>query len=156
MRFLRHQRKSAGFTVLELVVVIGVITVIAAISLPFIGGDGPSNSELRGAARQLASAAKLARAEAISLRGETFLVVDLESRRFKIEHLGKEHQLPEKVYLEIFTAQDDLVDETTGSIRFFPDGGSNGGRITISAGEDSERKYEVDVDWLTGRVKVIE
>jgi general secretion pathway protein H len=38
-------------------------------------------------------------------------------------------------------------------VRFFPDGGSNGGRITLAAGD---RKYDVDVDWLTGRVAILE
>jgi general secretion pathway protein H len=55
--------------------------------------------------------------------------------------------------LKLFTAQKDLVDEKVGSIRFFPDGGSNGGRITVASGE---RKFEVDVDWLTGRVAILD
>ena len=41
----------------------------------------------------------------------------------------------------------------SGAIRFFPDGGSNGGRLTLAAGE---RKFNVDVDWLTGRVAILE
>ena len=45
------------------------------------------------------------------------------------------------------------MSERQGSIRFFPDGGSNGGRITVASGE---RKYEVDVDWLTGRVAILD
>ena len=43
-------------------------------------------------------------------------------------------------------------DDKVGSIRFYPDGGSNGGRITLGAGD---LKYEVDVDWLTGRVAIV-
>ena len=45
------------------------------------------------------------------------------------------------------------VDDKIGSIRFYPDGGSNGGRITVASGE---RKFEVDVDWLTGRVAILD
>jgi len=55
--------------------------------------------------------------------------------------------------LKLFTAQRDLIDGNTGSIRFYPDGGSNGGRITLGSGD---RKYEVDVDWLTGRVAILD
>ena len=55
--------------------------------------------------------------------------------------------------LKLFTAQKDLVDDKVGSIRFYPDGGSNGGRITLGSGD---RKYEVDVDWLTGRVAILD
>ena len=37
------------------------------------------------------------------------------------------------------------------TIRFYSDGSSTGGRITVASGE---RKYLVDVDWLTGRVSI--
>ena len=63
------------------------------------------------------------------------------------------HALPKQVELKLFTAQSDIADEKTGAIRFYPDGGANGGRMTIAAGE---RKYEVDVDWLTGRVAILD
>ena len=65
----------------------------------------------------------------------------------------RSHRLPEKIDLKLYTAQRDLLNEKVGTIRFFPDGGSNGGRITLVAGE---RKYDVDVDWLTGRVAILE
>ncbi len=55
--------------------------------------------------------------------------------------------------MKLFTAQSDIADEKTGAIRFYPDGGSNGGRVTLAAGE---RKFEVDVDWLTGRVAILD
>jgi general secretion pathway protein H len=55
--------------------------------------------------------------------------------------------------MKLFTAQSDIVDEHVGAIRFYPDGGSTGGRVTLSAGE---RKFDVDVDWLTGRVAILD
>ena len=73
--------------------------------------------------------------------------------RFKVDRDPKEHALPRDVDLKLYTAQKDLVDEKVGSIRFYPDGGSNGGRITVGSGE---RKYEIDVDWLTGRVAILD
>ena len=104
-------------------------------------------------ARQLASGLRLARSEAVAQRRETFLVIDLAGRRFKVDRDAREYPLPKNIELKLYTAQKDLVDEKTGSIRFYPDGGSNGGRITLGAGE---RKYEVDVDWLTGRVAILD
>ena len=53
----------------------------------------------------------------------------------------------------LFTARSEQLSEKGGAIRFFPDGSSTGGRITLSI--DSMR-YLVNVDWLTGRVKVME
>jgi general secretion pathway protein H len=147
---------TRGFSLLEMMVVLVLLAIIMGTALPILLGDGPSESELRSAARQLAAAARQVRSEAVAQRQETFLVIDLENRRFKIGNDSREHQLPEAVVLQLFTAQEDQINETVGSIRFFPDGGSNGGRITVGAGENSDRKYEVDVDWLTGRVAILE
>jgi general secretion pathway protein H len=137
---------------LELLIVLSIMALAAAIVVPMLG-SGVSNTELRGAARQLASGLRLARSEAVAQRRETFLVLDVAGRRFKVDRDPQEHALPRGVELKLFTAQKDLVDDKVGSIRFFPDGGSNGGRITVGAGE---RKYEVDVDWLTGRVAILD
>jgi general secretion pathway protein H len=81
------------------------------------------------------------------------LWLDLEGRRFKVGSDPREYALSPRVDLALFTAQHDIVNEKIGAIRFYPDGGSNGGRITVAAGE---RKYEVDVDWLTGRVAILD
>jgi len=57
--------------------------------------------------------------------------------------------------LRLFTAQADQINEQTASFRFYPDGSSNGGRVTVAAGEAGNvREFAIDVDWLTGRVTV--
>jgi general secretion pathway protein H len=139
-------------SLLELMIVLMIIGVVSAVVIPMLSG-GASNVEMKSAARQLASGLRLARSEALSQRRETFLVLDLAGRRFKVDRDPQEYALPKNVELKLFTAQKDLVDDKVGSIRFYPDGGSNGGRITLGAGE---RKYEVDVDWLTGRVAILD
>jgi general secretion pathway protein H len=140
-----------GVTLIELLVVLAIMALVSAIAIPIF--TGTSNAEMRGAARQLASGLRLARSDAVSQRRETFLVIDLAGRRFKVDRHAQEYPLPRNVELKLYTAQKDLVDDKVGSIRFYPDGGSNGGRITLGSGE---RKYEVDVDWLTGRVAILD
>ena len=141
-----------GVTLLELLIVLAIMALIAGLALPLFG-NGVSTTELRSSARQLAAGLRTARTEALAQRRETFLVLDVAGKRFKVDQDPREHRLPAGVELKLFTAQNDLVDATTGAIRFFPDGGSNGGRITVAAGT---RKYEVDVDWLTGRVAILD
>jgi len=152
----RHQpkmaRRVAGVTLLELLIVLTLMAIVAGFVIPMFGGP-LSTSELRSTARQLAAGLRLARSEAVSQRRETFLVLDVAGKRFKVDRDPQEHKLPSRVELKLFTAQNDLVDESVGSIRFFPDGGSNGGRITVAAGE---RKFDVDIDWLTGRVAILD
>ncbi len=40
-----------------------------------------------------------------------------------------------------------------GGIRFYPDGSSTGGRVTLSL---EGLQMRVDVEWLTGRVRITE
>jgi general secretion pathway protein H len=145
-----RRRRVRGLTLIEILIVLAIIALVTAIALPMV--TGTSNAEMRSAARQLASGLRLARSEAVSQRRETFLVIDLAGRRFKVDRNAREYPLPKNMELKLFTAQKDLVDDKVGSIRFYPDGGSNGGRITLGSGD---RKYEVDVDWLTGRVAIL-
>ena len=142
--------ESRGVTLLELLIVLSIMAIVAAMVVPMLGG-GVSTGELKGAARQVAAGLRLARSEALATRQETGVLLDLERRTFQIERDRHEHALPRQIELKLFTAESDLVSDKVGAIRFFPDGGSNGGRVTLAAGE---RKYDVDVDWLTGRVAI--
>ena len=137
-----------GFTLLELLVVLAIVALMAALVPPLLSGMG-GTTELRGAARQLAAGMRSARNRAISSQQETRLILDLEQRFFSLE--GRRYSLPKSVGLKLFTAQSEVSDEEVGAIRFFPDGSSTGGRITVT-GKRSE--YLVDVDWLTGRVRI--
>ena len=139
-------------TLLEILIVLALMAMVTAFVLPMFGGP-VSTSELRASARSLAAGLRLARSEAVSRRRETFLTLDVEGKRFKVDDDPREHALPRRVELKLFTAQNDLVNDKVGAIRFYPDGGSNGGRITVASGA---RKFDVDVDWLTGRVAILD
>jgi general secretion pathway protein H len=128
------------------------MAVIAAMVTPMLSG-AVSGSELKSAAREVAAGLRYARNDAVATRQETRLVFDLEGRTFRIDRDARVHTLPKMVDLKLFTAQSDIADDKTGAIRFYPDGGASGGRVTIAAGE---RKYEVDVDWLTGRIAILD
>jgi len=146
------RRPARGVTLLELLIVLSLMAVIAAMVVPIFSG-GVSTAELKGAAREVAAGLRVARSEALATRRETRVVLDLEHRSFEIERDKRTHTLPREIELKLFTAQSDLVNDRVGAIRFFPDGGSNGGRVTLAVGE---RKFNVDVDWLTGRVAILD
>ena len=143
---------DAGVTLIELLVVLMLMAIIAAFVIPMLG-PGVSNAELRSAARKVAAGLRMARDDAVATRTDTRLMLDLEHRTFQIERDPRVHALPRELEMKLFTAQSDIVDEHVGAIRFYPDGGSTGGRVTLSAGE---RKFDVDVDWLTGRVAILD
>ena len=144
---------SVGVTLLELLVVLAIMAMAAAFVYPMFGGTGASTGELKSAARQVAAGLRTARSEALATRQETRLVLDLDQRTFRIDRDAYVHALPKMIEVKLFTAQSDLVNDRLGAIRFFADGGSNGGRVTLASGS---RKYDVDVDWLTGRVAILD
>jgi general secretion pathway protein H len=132
--------------------VVMVIMVLAyAMTAPMISA-GVSGAELKAAARQIAAGLRKARSEAVARKNEVTLTVDVERRQFELSGDKRIYRLPEKTEVSLFTAQSELKDAKTGAIRFYPDGSSTGGRVTLSRGE---RKYLVDVDWMTGRVKIL-
>ncbi len=140
---------AKGFTLLELLVVL-VLVVLAVTLIPPMLSRGVPGAELRAAARAVAGGLTEARSRAIARNTEVTLTVDVEARTFAIGG-GRPRSMPQALSLSLVTAQSEQLDEARGGIRFFPDGSSTGGRITLSRGE---RNYDVTVDWLTGRVSV--
>ena len=143
---------QAGFTLIELLVVTVIMVMAYSLAAPLIT-SGVTSTELKASARQLAAGLRKARSEAVSQRRETVLAVNLDARHFQISSDQRLYRLPKDVEVTLFTAQSELVNASTGSIRFFPDGGSTGGRITLAA---RNRKYDVDVNWLTGQVVILD
>ncbi len=151
-RRLAFSRNAQGFTLLEIIVVVTLIA-LAYTLIPNMFFSGVSGADLRANARLVAGGLKLTRDEAINKRKPASFSIDLANREFKIPQGSEPQKLHPEVELKLFTAQDDVVNETTGTIRFFPDGSSNGGRVTVGS---KGRAFLIDVDWLTGRVTIDE
>src|SRR5205814_2956183 len=149
-RELSGVRRERGFTLLEIVIVlaIGAAIYLVLLSGPF-GKSGAA--DLKAAARTLASGLRQAQTTAMATRRDAVLTIDVESKEFVTTVDPRPRKLPENLELKLYAAQSEVTSERRGSIRFYPDGSSTGGRITVASGE---RKYLVDVDWLTGRVSI--
>jgi len=83
----RYHGPAAGFTILELLVVVGVIAVMAAVSLPIIGRYF-RNYQIRNAAREVASEIQTARTKAIMKNvnwGVLFVTLSPTTYRIVIE-----------------------------------------------------------------------
>ena len=142
-------RKASGFTLIELVVVLAIGVAIYAVLLAVPLGGG--RADLKAAARTLASGLREAQTTAMATRRDATLTLDLEAREYLVAGEKEPRKLPDDVDLKLYTAQSEVLGERTGAIRFYPDGSSTGGRVTLASGK---REYRVDVDWLTGRVSI--
>jgi general secretion pathway protein H len=156
---VRHSRaggnrgsRQRAFTLLEVIVVLVLGALIYAVLLSAPLGKA-SAADLKAAARTLASGLRQAQTTAMATRRDAFLTIDVETREFVTTAETNPRKLPDGIDLKLYTAQSEVASDRRGSIRFYPDGSSTGGRITVAAGE---RKYLVDVDWLTGRVSINE
>ena len=143
---------SRGFTLIELLVVMAILALMLVLVPPMFSG-GLSTATLRGAARDVAAGLRRARSEAITLNQGIGFRLDLEARSFTIGDDKTALSLPSDVDLVLFTATSETIGDQAGAIQFFADGSSTGGGITLI---DEDRKYEVMVDWLTGRVTILD
>ena len=62
-------------------------------------------------------------------------------------------ELPESMELKLLTARSEASSDKVGRIRFFADGGSTGGRVTLISGAGG-REWKVNVSWLTGEIEL--
>ncbi len=125
---------------------------ILAVTPPLFSRAMPG-TQLKGAARQIASALKYVRGHAVVTQREALFRLDVKGRWFSVSGRNKQTSLPEGLEYRLFTARTERISDSAGAVRFYPDGSSSGGRVTLAHGE---RKYHVDVDWLTGQVKILE
>ena len=147
-----HARAQRGFTLLELMLVLVIAAASYVLVIRFTG-SGVSGAELKSAARTVAAGLRAARSDAIATQDSASLMLDLERRVIQVSGTHRPYALPDRVDLKLYTAQSEIVDEKQGAIRFYPDGSSTGGRVTVAS---KERQFLVDVDWLTGRVTIKE
>jgi len=133
-----------------------VVLVIAALLLsviPPLFSAAIPGVQLKGAAREIAAALRYARGQAVAHQQPAVVTLDVEARQYRVTGRERTFSLPKNLELELFAARSEQTAGSAGGIRFYPDGSSTGGRVTLSAGE---RSYKVDVDWLTGRVKILD
>ena len=146
------RRSDQGFTLLELMIVLAIMVMAYTIAVPVISRLMPA-TELKGAARQITAGLRKARSQAITHKMQTTLTLDVEQRQFNVSGDKRDYELPDTLDIVLLTAQSELLQAKVGAIRFYPDGSSTGGHITLSSGA---LKFDVSVDWLTGQVTILD
>ena len=140
-----------GFTLIEIIAVIALLA-LAASTVVFFISRSLSTSQIQAAGRDLVAALRYTRGQAIVKRKEQALELDVEKRAYRAPNRA-ETQLPKDMDMKLLTAAQEQVGTTTGRVRFFPDGSSTGGRISLISGE---REWQVEIAWLTGEVRLRE
>lgn len=142
---------ARGFTMIEMIVVVVMIGIIASV-VAFSFTQSLSGARIQAASRDLVAALRYTRGQAIVKGEQKVLTLDLEHNTYQAPGKSSK-ELPKDMKLRLTTAQQELVSDTSGGIRFFPDGSSTGGNIAVVLGE---REWRINVGWLTGEVTLDE
>jgi len=143
-------RFNKGFTLIELMVVLFIV-VIGFTAIGMRLSSGSDSTEHKGVARDVVSALRYARGQALMTHQETTVTFDLAENSYKVSERDTVYPIPQTIDVSLVTGQKELSGEGQGSVRFFPDGSSSGGRVTL---ERSGRALKIDINWLTGLIEL--
>ena len=140
-----------GFTLLEMVGVLAVIAMLAAVLLPLIPHQ-TSRSRLQAYALETATLLKADRNAAIRRQADVVTLVDAATRSIRSGTSGETISIPEDVQFDALLPQTCRQHAALSTISFFANGTSCGGTIALTR---LDAGYEVRVNWLTGRIEIV-
>lgn len=139
---MRYPSK-AGFTLLELIIVMLLAALAASVAAVAVGRSH-DRTVLRQEAAKVRNLLGHARERSLMERAPFALVINGETGAYRLERAGSPVGRPfrpgEGVRLE------------GGPIGFFPKGNSTGGRLTLKGRQN--RGYYIEVDEVTGKARV--
>jgi general secretion pathway protein H len=140
-----------GFTLLEMVCVLAIIALLAAVLLPFVPHE-TSRSRLQAYALQAAALLKADRDAAITRRTSVATLVDADARAIRSGASRAAIAIPADVRFDALLPQTCRRRAALSTISFFSNGTSCGGTIALTRFDTG---FEIRVNWLTGRIEVV-
>lgn len=136
-----------GFSLLEMLLVLAIAGLIAAVVIPSLPGAIES-ARLRGSAEEVRATFTLARTLAVSEARSRAVAFDLERGEYGIDGDARKGLVPEGIRLSAVRLGDAAAESGVVRVRFYPDGSADEAEVAIaSAGGGSRR---VVVEPLTG------
>lgn len=141
---------QAGFTLMELIVVLALIGLAAAVAAPRLGGVRET-AALRSAALGLGTQLRAMHAAALRDNTDQALTIDVERRSFWTSADRRLHPLPPQMAISVWGPGLEKPTPRTVAIRFRPDGSACDANILLRQGE---RSAMLRVDWLTSATRI--
>jgi type II secretion system protein H len=169
--------KERGFSLIELVVVLVLLSLSVALIAPSLSRFSKS-VELKAAAKKVAAILRYCRSEAIN-KGKVYQVIldpnlmevkvqpieaessgeetekkegNEETEKKEVKNVPKAYLLPAGVQLKEFNIESTQYPVDLPAIEFYPNGGSNGGDFLLDT--QSQKGFKIKVHFLTGTVAI--
>ena len=147
--------KRAGFTLIELIIVLFLIGIIAGLAGLYVG-KGSGSLELKKFTKDVSTAMRFARNHAVSEKKIYCFVIDNEELMFRLYsedtdytnvNLVLEKEIPEELQMDLAGSRGEAA-----YVEFFPGGSTTGGVIEIT--NMKGLKYLLSVNRITGKLIV--
>ncbi|MFD1983664.1 prepilin-type N-terminal cleavage/methylation domain-containing protein [Mesorhizobium newzealandense] len=135
---------TAGFTLVEMLVVLAIMALVAAIAAPGLVSNYRTRN-VETLAGEITMRLRLSRTSAIATARPKQVVVDLGARLIRF---GERDivTLPDDVKMTVITGQETVAGRQT-VLTFLPDGSASGMDISL---QQKGRTTRIAVNWLTG------
>lgn len=149
-RVARAHAGAGGFTLLETLLVMTLMAAAALLAaMAFTGGM--EGMRLRSESKEIAAQLRYTRARAIATGQPQRFRIDPRAHAWEAAG-DRRGEIDGALAVRFIGAREAQARAGEGGVLFFPDGGSTGGRITLSAGTAA---WSVDVAWLTGETRLL-
>jgi len=129
-----------------------LLLAIALTAVTFSFSKSLHSAKIQAASRDLVAALRYTRGQAIVKGKQQVLMLNLDDNSYTAP--GKSAvKLPKDMSLRLTTAEQEVTGGNSGGIRFFGDGSSTGGHISVLLGQ---REWRINVAWLTGDIALEE
>ena len=140
-----NQQAEAGFTLVEMLVVLAIMALVATIAAPGLVSNYRTKN-VETLAGEITMRLRLSRTSAIATARPKQVVVDLGAR---VIRFGERDivTLPDDVKMTVVTGQETVVAGRQTVLTFLPDGSASGMDIAL---QQKGRTARIAVNWLTG------